>query len=235
MNVFFGKYRAKVIDINDPLKQGRIRVACPRVYGSGKSPWCLPCLPYAFNDMGMVRMPNVDDCVWIEFEQGDIAFPIWVGGWWKVEATPVQDDYTEANLPKVLLLKDKAGNKVEFRTVTDQEKITIQDSKGQYILIDTKNNKIEIDDTNGNNIVLNANGITITDKNGTSPDFNIVRMKSEGIDIIDKNKNIVSMTSTGVKITATAASGAYLEFGSDVTLDCKTKNFKVKCGTMYVE
>lgn len=37
---FYGKYRAKVVDVNDPERRGRIRVQCPAVLGIYKSAWC---------------------------------------------------------------------------------------------------------------------------------------------------------------------------------------------------
>jgi hypothetical protein len=69
-----GKFRAEVYDEYDPEKRGRIKVICKRVNGDIPLPWAESCmLP------GLFFLPNKKDYVWIEFEEGDIDKPIWVG------------------------------------------------------------------------------------------------------------------------------------------------------------
>lgn len=75
---FLGKYRGEVVDINDPLFQGSIRVKCPAVLGVGNiSGWALPCFP-----PNTFALPQVGDLVWVEFEGGDRNLPIWSGVWY---------------------------------------------------------------------------------------------------------------------------------------------------------
>jgi len=85
---YFGKYRAVVLDNADPNGMGRVRVKCPRVYGEGVSPWALPCTPYAFSGGGLCIIPKVGSGVWVEFEEGKPALPIWVGSWWTQGGVP---------------------------------------------------------------------------------------------------------------------------------------------------
>jgi uncharacterized protein involved in type VI secretion and phage assembly len=42
----------------------------------------MPCVPYAGNQVGLSAIPAVGAGVWVEFEAGDISFPIWVGCFW---------------------------------------------------------------------------------------------------------------------------------------------------------
>jgi hypothetical protein len=86
---FYGKYRAKVVDINDPEKRGRIRVQCPAVLGNSKSAWCEPCIPYATDFSGDYYVPPINEGIWVEFEGGDPNKPIWTGGWYKIGSTPL--------------------------------------------------------------------------------------------------------------------------------------------------
>jgi hypothetical protein len=74
MKEFYGKYRAEVVDINDPEFCGRVRVKCPRVIGLNSSNWALPCFP-----PGTFVLPKVGDLVWVEFEGGCVDEPIWIG------------------------------------------------------------------------------------------------------------------------------------------------------------
>jgi hypothetical protein len=81
---FYGKYRALVVDNADPENRGRLRLQIPGVLGREVvSGWALPCLPYGgAADHGFFFIPEVNACVWAEFEMGDLTYPIWVGAFW---------------------------------------------------------------------------------------------------------------------------------------------------------
>lgn len=85
---YFGKYRAKVVDVKDPEKRGRIRVMCPKVLGEAKSSWCEPCVPVAYDLGGDFAVPKLDEFVWVEFEEGNQNKPIYIGGLWSKEKSP---------------------------------------------------------------------------------------------------------------------------------------------------
>ncbi|MMZ51285.1 hypothetical protein D1872_130200 [compost metagenome] len=73
-NNFYGKFRAIVEDVNDPEKRGRILVTCPTINDSDELGWAEACLP-----PGVFSLPKKGDSVYIEFEEGDIQYPVWVG------------------------------------------------------------------------------------------------------------------------------------------------------------
>lgn len=71
-----GMYRGVVTDINDPSKLCRLGVSVPAVMGV-LSVWAFPC-----KTSPSVPIPGdlqVGDGVWVQFEGGDSAFPVWVG------------------------------------------------------------------------------------------------------------------------------------------------------------
>src|SRR5690606_25660693 len=79
---FYGKYRGVVMNNIDPMQTGRVQVQVPDVLGLGISSWAMPCVPFAGRQSGVFVMPQIGSGVWVEFEQGDQDFPIWVGGFW---------------------------------------------------------------------------------------------------------------------------------------------------------
>lgn len=85
---FYGKYRAKVVDVQDPQERGRIRVLCPKVLGDAKSSWCEPCIPVAYDDGGDFAIPKMGEFVWVEFEEGNPNKPIYTGGLWCTKKSP---------------------------------------------------------------------------------------------------------------------------------------------------
>lgn len=79
---YFGKYRGTVVNNVDPMRMGRIMVQVPDVHGIVPSTWAMPCVPASGIQNGMLWLPSIGAGVWVEFEQGDSDYPIWVGGWW---------------------------------------------------------------------------------------------------------------------------------------------------------
>lgn len=118
---YYGKYRAKVVDVDDPERRGRIRVQCPTVLGVYKSAWCEPCIPYATDFAGDYYVPPLDEAIWVEFEEGDANKPIWNGGWYKIDSSPLLKD-SKPNDYRFISFKNtiiRMGDKevvFEFRT-----------------------------------------------------------------------------------------------------------------------
>jgi Type VI secretion system/phage-baseplate injector OB domain len=79
---FYGKYRGTVVLNTDPELRGRITCLVPAVLGLTPSDWCEPCTPLAGPTgppMGAYMVPPPGAGVWVEFEGGDPAKPIWSG------------------------------------------------------------------------------------------------------------------------------------------------------------
>lgn len=102
----FGKYRGLVTDIDDPDGRGRIKAQVPAVFGERDSPWAMPCLPFAGAAHGLALIPEVGDGVWIEFEGGNLSYPIWSGCWWADDQRP------EPTANAARLLATSAGHQV---------------------------------------------------------------------------------------------------------------------------
>ena len=84
MAEFNGKYKAIVKDTNDPKNMGRIKVQCPKVGANYVTAWCDPCFPCD----GDFYIPPIGSCVWVEFCQGDLKKPVWLGGWYAENTAP---------------------------------------------------------------------------------------------------------------------------------------------------
>ena len=137
-NRFYGKYRGTVSTV-EAGKLPRIKVKVPAVLGDQESGWCMPCVPYAGNDAGIAFIPEVDAGVWIEFEGGDVSYPIWVGCYWH------RDELPSRVAPEVKVIKTKGG---------------------QQIVLDDKDHTITITDSNDNTVTLDRNGITVVRGSG---------------------------------------------------------------------
>lgn len=83
---FYGIYRATVVNNVDPELRGRISAIVPDVTGVVPSTWAMPCVPVAGKGSGTFVVPEIGAGVWIQYEGGDLARPVWVGGYWGISA-----------------------------------------------------------------------------------------------------------------------------------------------------
>ena len=68
-----GVYRGVVINNVDPTSQARVQVQVLAVL-AGQPLWAMPCRP-----VGGASVPAVGAGVWVAFERGDPALPVWIG------------------------------------------------------------------------------------------------------------------------------------------------------------
>jgi uncharacterized protein involved in type VI secretion and phage assembly len=146
----YGKYRGTVINNVDPQMSGRIQAQVPDVLGLSISSWALPCVPFGGILTGMVAVPSIGAGVWIEFEQGDIDYPIWTGCFWG----------SAAELPAIAKLVPPGLSAVALQT-TAQNGILVSDMPGPT-------GGIMLKSTTGASILVNDTGIYITNGKGAS-------------------------------------------------------------------
>ena len=72
-----GIYRATVTENADPLGRHRLRVQVPHLTGD-QAVWAAVCLPAGRVD-DPLSTPSIGDGVWVAFEAGDPALPVWIG------------------------------------------------------------------------------------------------------------------------------------------------------------
>jgi uncharacterized protein involved in type VI secretion and phage assembly len=147
---FYGKYRGTVINNVDPMQRGRIMAMVPDVSALLPTSWAMPCVPIAGKQMGTYVIPQIGAGVWIEFEQGNPDYPIWVGGYWG----------TPAEVPALAL----AGNPVSPSIVLQtglQNSLVISDLPGPT-------GGIMLKSTTGATLIVNDTGIYIQNGKGAS-------------------------------------------------------------------
>jgi uncharacterized protein involved in type VI secretion and phage assembly len=131
-NKYFGKYRGTVTEVDASTL--RIKAKVPAVLGKQATGWCMPCVPYAGDSVGFAFLPEVGSGVWIEFEAGDVSYPVWTGCYWR------SDEQPSDAAPAVKAIVTKAGHK---------------------ILLDDDAGSITISDSNENKITMDSSGLTL--------------------------------------------------------------------------
>jgi uncharacterized protein involved in type VI secretion and phage assembly len=147
---FFGKYRATVVNNVDPEQRARIMVMAPDVSGFALTSWALPAFPIGGLQMGMFSLPMIGSGVWVEFEHGDLDYPIWTGIYWG----------SAAEVPALSHLIPPAVPGVVIQTAL-QNGILISDVPGPT-------GGIMLTTTTGAMILINELGITLSNGQGAT-------------------------------------------------------------------
>jgi len=133
---FYGKYRGVVTDVDASTM--RIKASVPSVLPGASTGWCAPCVPYAGPQVGFMMLPEVGSGVWIEFEGGDVSFPIWTGCYW-----------SSGDIPSSVSADVK----------------TIVTSAGT-LSFDNSNSAVTLAGSSQNTLALDQNGATVTAGSG---------------------------------------------------------------------
>jgi len=143
----FGKYRGTVID-TDPATM-RVKASVPSVLGDTGSSWATACVPYAGPQVGFFMLPEIGSGVWIEFEAGDVSFPVWTGCYWNGGDIPSS---AAATLKTIITT---AGT-LSFDN--SAASVTLQDSAQHTVVIDSSG----ITATGGSGVIAaGAAGVSI--------------------------------------------------------------------------
>lgn len=140
MSQLYGVYAATVVDVKDPKQLGRVRVrtTAREVPGLDRR-WARLATLMAGAARGSWFVPDVRDEVLVAFEGGDARRPFVVGALWNPSAKPPER-------------MDKAGK---------NPRRVIRTKGGHRIALDDGDQKIEIQDANGNSVVIDTQGVKI--------------------------------------------------------------------------
>jgi hypothetical protein len=185
---FYGKYSGEVVNNEDEEKRGQITVRIPSIFGteSDSEVTARPCLPY-----GHFYIPPVGAKVWVEFEAGNLAYPIWVGTWYPVDSPPEEAAVTP---PDQRVIHTASGHIIQLGDKAGEEQITIRHQGNSFVSID-KDGSVIIGNHKGSTLILNA--------------------KDENVVLIEQHGNTISMTDAGI-IVVGKDGGAAVELKGDM-------------------
>jgi len=161
---WYGAFPALVTDIADPEGLGRVKIALPwspDTAGARYETWARLATFMAGNNRGSWFIPDVDDEVLIVFEGGDPRRPYVIGSLWNGKDKPPESmDGAGKNFKKVL--RSRNGVKLTMDDTDGREQFILETPGGQKLTLKDGPGAVEIVDSNGNSIKMEASGITIT-------------------------------------------------------------------------
>ena len=146
-----------VTNIEDPDKAGRVKVKFPSLSAADESNWARVVSVGAGPTRGIEFLPEVNDEVMVGFEQGDLRYPVVLGGVWsKKNKPPIAET---ASTVKMRTIQTRLGHMIQLQDGDDDAKkaitITLADKKTKLNLAQDK-------------IELEANSKPITIKSGSA-------------------------------------------------------------------
>jgi hypothetical protein len=194
MRDHLGLYRGIVEDVADPDERGRYRV---RVIGVHDDTIPVEHLPWAElmghfgKDWGNIPHYEVDDKVFVEFEQGDKEYPVIRGGW-LTAPEGVSDLHEDISADYVAnrqrwVWRDRAGNKIILSEVDGERQIQLV-SGDEVITISQEDGKVSVEGTDieltaTGTVTLNAEGKLTLNLNGDADIIASGNVKVDGAKI----------------------------------------------------
>ena len=233
-NRFYGKYRGFVVDNADPENRGRLRVSVPSVFGEQvASGWALPCAPSGgASDQGFFFVPEKEAGVWVEFEEGNIDYPVWVGTFWSKpggEPEIPKPNNTDGTLsdaaqspPTRKIIKTVKGHTIQLEDKDDEEMILIVEAKNKHVVCLDKLGIRITDGQHQHTVTFDENGIKTVD--GVTR--HEVTLDKGGIKVTDgKNKHEINLEGDGIVFTDGVNAGNKISMeGAGLTVADKNRN-----------
>lgn len=158
---YYGVAEAIVTDVNDPEKQGRVKVQYPWFDDQTISDWCRVRQLYAGNGYGTFFVPEVGDEVLVAFVHGDMRLPIVIGGLYNGQDVPSTYRATDKDEK---LMRTKAGHELLFDDRQGEHRLHLKTPAGHLVELSDKDKKVTVQSVAGNVIELDDNVPKVTIK-----------------------------------------------------------------------
>jgi phage protein D/phage baseplate assembly protein gpV len=188
---FFGVLVGEVIDNHElaanPPKTSlcRVKVQFADLSDNVQTEWA-PCVqPAAGADSGFYALPDKGDQVLVAFKNGNFGEPYVLGSLWNATAQPPERNEDGANNRRVI--KTKAGHTIAFDDSEQGKSLTVRDSAGSEVVMDSKNGAMTLT-AHGALTITAQDDISITSTKG------MVTLKAAGV-------TTIAMSTSGVDVS----------------------------------
>jgi uncharacterized protein involved in type VI secretion and phage assembly len=206
---WLGVYPAVVSDIKDPDGIGRVKVTLPWAPDTGGDryeAWARIATLMGGKNRGSWFIPDVDDEVLVVFEGGDVRRPYVIGGLWNGKDTPPESmDGAGRNAKKVL--RSRNGVKITLDDSDGTEQFIAETPGGQKITLKDGAGSIELADSNGNSLRMEAGGITLTTSASLTMNASTVTVNASSVTVTGAT-TLSSTLNVGASITTPAITSA---------------------------
>lgn len=190
--IMYGVCVAKVTNINDPDKLGRVKCKfVQELNDKEETGWIHVATFMAGKERGAFFLPEVGDEVLLAFDGGNIHKPYVIGCLWSKNGSPPPHKI-DGDKNDIRKIKSRANNELIFNDKNGEEGVEIHSAKERKITLDDKDQVILITDKD------NKNMIKVESSNGTitiKADKKLILQAGENKIIIDGTANSIQIES----------------------------------------
>lgn len=164
---YFGVYTAIVAETGDSAHPAEVRLRFDWFDPQMRTEWCRVCNLYAGNGYGAVWLPEQDDEVLVAFVQGDMRWPMVLGGLYNgVDKPPT----ARTGSIDQKLLRTKAGHEILFDDSDGQQRLRLRSQGGHQVDLDDAGQRLVITSKGGSTVTIDdgAASISIETSSGQS-------------------------------------------------------------------
>lgn len=156
MRRYPGVVIATVLDREDPLGQGRIKLSFPWMPNNQSSSWAPVATSMAGKERGQWFMPEVGDEVLVAFEHGDFEHPFVVGFLWNGVDTPPSAS------PEERIIVTPGGHELRFHDKAGEQEVLVRTAGGMQLRLDDAGKTVSVETAGNLSVKLDDNSSSIT-------------------------------------------------------------------------
>lgn len=156
---FYGVAHGIVTQVEDPAKEGRVKVQFPWFDEQMETEWCRVGYSYAGNGYGTFFVPEIGDEVLVAFVHGDMRLPIILCGLYNGHDKP--PTYRDQSKDQKMI-HTKGGHELLFDDTPNQQRVRIQTNGGHVADLSDVDKKITLQSSGGQTVVVDDSAQTIT-------------------------------------------------------------------------
>lgn len=156
---YYGVAEALVVDVEDPEREGRVRLQYPWFDDRTVSDWCRVRQLYAGGGYGTFFVPEVGDEVLVAFVHGDMRLPIVLGGLYNGQDKPSTHRAADRD-EKVV--RTRGGHELLFDDRDGERRLHLKTPGGHTLELDDKGRKATLESAGGHKVTLDDGGSKVT-------------------------------------------------------------------------
>lgn len=156
---YYGVAEALVTDVDDPEKEGRVKVTFPWFDAQMTSDWCRVATLYAGNGYGSFFVPEVGDEVIVAFIHGDMRLPIVLGGVHNGKDKPSTHRDSDRDQK---LIRTKGGHEILLDDTSTAKAVKITTNGGHAAVLDDQGHSVSLTSSGGHKVVLDDQGKSVS-------------------------------------------------------------------------
>lgn len=206
---WYGVHVGTVSDNQDPDGQGRVKVKLPwspDPEGAEYALWARLATMMAGSGRGSWFVPDVDDEVLVAFAGGNPAHPFVVGALWNGADAPPQ---TMAAGNDIKVLRSRNGVQVTLDDTEGREQLLLETPGGTKVSLKDGPSTLRCEDANGNSVVLDPGGITVTASSKVSITASTVDVSASSVSVNAGMSRFSGVVQADTVITNSVVSASY--------------------------